>query len=152
MHAFYPIIFGIYLYQLSSQNQKSVLVGENRCDNSKYITKKSNRREQEKSLGCQDRYQALKHETLPLSLGQHKAKTQPRQLTNMVADDSRLPHSSFNSSHLLPIIPINSTHLSPHRPHQKGKKKFPVAIWSFYFLFCAVCFVPNIYRHAHLGG
>lgn len=66
---------------------------------------------------------SLEHETLPLSLGQHKAKTQPRQLTNMIADISRLPHSSFDSSQLLPIIPINSTSLSSHRPHAKKKEK-----------------------------
>lgn len=88
-----------------------------------YNKKSDNRKEQEKSLGCQDRYQALEHKILPLSLGQHKAKTQPSQLANMIADDSRFPHSSFNSSHPLSMIPINSTHLAPYRPTNQEKKQ-----------------------------
>lgn len=125
MYALCPITFGTCVYQLSSQNQDRLCtlyreVGWENVINQKnmdgYITKIR------KISWLPRQIPSLEHETLPLSLGQHKAKTQPRQLTNMIADVSRLPHSSFDSSQLLPIIPINSTFLSP-RPTKKRKKK-----------------------------
>lgn len=127
MHCFISYhIWSIRISLINLTESKILFVPRDACDHSNILYNKkshSDRKEQEESLGCQDRYQALEHETLPLSLGQHKAKTQPRQLTNMVADDSRLPHSSFNSSRLLLILSINSTYLSPYRATKKGRKQ-----------------------------
>lgn len=110
------------LHQLIRIKNKFCTEKTDKINNIKYyITKIKKNGEREKCLGCQDRYQASSTKFLPLSLGQHKAKTQPRQ-ANMIADDSRLPHSSFDSSHLLPTIPISSTNpLSSRRPTKKEK-------------------------------